>query len=64
MGKRSRGKAVAVSCDKCGMRVSRGKAHIVYRRTGKNYYCVRCSKRAKLTGKGRIIDRSGPRRNK
>ncbi len=59
MGKRSRGRTSYVSCDKCGMRISRAKAHIVYRRNGKNYLCVRCSKKAKLTGKGRIIYKLG-----
>jgi ribosomal protein S26 len=61
MGKRSRGRTDYVSCDKCGMRVARSKAHIVYRREGKNYYCVRCSKKAKITGRGRIMYRSGRR---
>ena len=54
MGKKSRGRSGHVSCDRCGMRVPVHKAHISYRRGFKKRLCVRCAKRAKITGKGRI----------
>jgi len=62
MGKKRRGRTTYVSCDRCGMRVARSKAHIIYRRGMKYYLCVRCSKKAKITGRGRIIYQSRRRR--
>ena len=55
MGKKSRGRSGYVSCDRCGMRVPTNKAHFVYRRGYKQRLCVRCAKKAKITGQGRII---------
>ena len=62
MGKKSRGRSGYVSCDKCGMRLPIGKAHISYRRGLKQRLCVRCAKKAKLTGKGRIQFRRNARK--